>query len=92
MIVCVHHHFQKLFVFVCVCRLWVIVTSSTPLKVYLFDGGVVIFGSVLKQLSAVDLPANDEVSSCRYVVLHGKHVCYAVDHLLRMTSAHYSAV
>ncbi|KAL3152177.1 hypothetical protein ABBQ32_001268 [Trebouxia sp. C0010 RCD-2024] len=41
-------------------RLWVIVTSSTPLKVYLFDGGVVIFGSVLKQLSAVDLPANDE--------------------------------
>lgn len=43
------------------CRLWVIVTSSTPLKVYLFDGGVVIFGSVLKQRSAVDLPADDEV-------------------------------
>lgn len=41
-------------------RLWVIVTSSTPLKVYLFDGGVVIFGSVLKQRSAVDLPADDE--------------------------------
>ena len=45
-----------------VCRLWVIVTSSTPLKVYLFDGGVVIFGSVLKQQSAVHLPADDEVS------------------------------
>ena len=39
-----------------------LVTSSTPLKVYLFDGGVVIFGSVLKQRSAVDLPADDEVS------------------------------
>ena len=49
-----------------VCRLWVLVTSSTPLKVYLFDGGVVIFGSVLKQRSAVDLPADDEVS---YAVL-----------------------
>ena len=45
-----------------VCRLWVIVTSITPLKVYLFHGGVVIFGSVLKQRSAVDLPADDEVS------------------------------
>lgn len=43
-----------------------LVTSSTPLKVYLFDGGVVIFGSVLKQRSAVDLPADDEVS---YAVL-----------------------
>ena len=43
-------------------RLWVIVTSSTPLKVYLFHGGVVIFGSVQKQRSAMDLPADDEVS------------------------------
>ena len=57
-------------VLVCVRRLWVIVTSSTPLKVYLFDGGVVIFGSVLKQRSAVDLPADDEVSFIS--ACHGK--------------------
>ena len=43
------------------CRLWVLVTSSTPLKLYLFDGGVVIFGSVNKKRTDPDLPADDEV-------------------------------
>ena len=42
-------------------RLWVIVTSTTPLKLYLFDGGVVIFGSVNKKRTDVDMPADDEV-------------------------------
>lgn len=46
---------------VVVFRLWVLVTSTTPLKVYLFDGGVVIFGSVNKPRTALDLPADDEV-------------------------------
>ena len=46
---------------VCMHRLWVIVTSITPLKVYLFDGGVVIFGSEQKKRSAIDLPADVEV-------------------------------
>ena len=45
----------------CVHRLWVVVTSSMPLKVYLFDGGVVIFGSVNKKRTDVDMPADDEV-------------------------------
>ena len=27
------------------CRLWAIVTSSFPLRAYLFDGGVVVFGN-----------------------------------------------
>jgi len=46
-------------------RLWVIVTSTTPLKVYLFDGGVVIFGSVNKKRTDVDMPADDEVRQSR---------------------------
>lgn len=41
-------------------RLWVLLTSSTPLKLYLFDGGVVIFGSVNKKRTDPDLPADDE--------------------------------
>lgn len=41
-------------------RLWVIVTGTTPLKVHLFDGGVVIFGSVNKKRTDVDMPADDE--------------------------------
>lgn len=45
----------------CVHRLWVVVTSSMPLKVYLFEGGVVIFGSVNKKRTDVDMPADDEV-------------------------------
>ena len=39
-----------------------IVTSTTPLKVYLFNGGVVIFGSVNKKRTDVDMPADDEVT------------------------------
>ena len=27
------------------CRLWAVVTSSLPLRAYLFDGGVVVFGN-----------------------------------------------
>ena len=27
------------------CRVWVLVTSALPLRVYLFDGGVVPFGA-----------------------------------------------
>lgn len=46
-------------------RLWVIVTSTTPLKVYLFDGGVVIFGSPNKKRTDVDMPADDEVGQPR---------------------------
>ena len=46
---------------VCMHRVWVVVTSSSPLKVYLFDGGVVIFGSVNKKRTDVDMPADDEV-------------------------------
>ncbi len=42
-----------------------IVTSTTPLKVYLFDGGVVIFGSVNKKRTDVDMPADDEVRQPR---------------------------
>lgn len=39
-----------------------LVTSVAPLKVYLFDGGVVIFGSVnKKKRSDFDMPADDEV-------------------------------
>lgn len=52
------------------CRLWVLVTSVTPLKVYLFDGGVVIFGSVNKKRKEFDLPADDEVRS------HQTCLCY----------------
>jgi len=55
-----------------VCRLWVIVTSSTPLKVYLFDGGVVIFGSVNKERTDVDMPADDEV--CPWYCLHSSRI------------------
>ncbi len=52
-------------VFSTIYRLWVIVTSATPLKVYLFDGGVVIFGSVNKKRTDVDMPADDEVRQSR---------------------------
>ena len=38
------------------CRVWVLVTSALPLRVYLFDGGVVPFGAAPGSAS----PANPD--------------------------------
>ena len=62
-----------------VFRLWVLVTSITPLKVYLFDGGVVIFGSVNKKKTAFDLPADDEVGK--------EHLCLLDNNLLQLLAS-----
>ena len=52
-----------------------LVTSTTPLKVYLFDGGVVIFGSVNKKRTVVDLPADDEVMVTVGIKIAAPNVC-----------------
>lgn len=44
------------------CRLWAIVTSSFPLRAYLFDGGVVVFGNTTpedkKEMTSDDFIVN----------------------------------
>ncbi len=43
------------------CRLWVVVTSVSPLRVYVFNGGFLVFGAKRPE-PAMGLDPNDEVS------------------------------